>query len=206
MWAGKSCPGGINLSGAITIKVSKEFGQSTVARIMASVDDAVKGKPKIQNFISRFAKVYTPIVMGVAALVALIPILFFHGEVAVWVERALILLVISCPCALVLSIPLTFFAGLAAASAKGVMFKGANVMDVLTNAKAFVLDKTGTVTKGVFKVTGVYAFNGFDKSEVLALAASAESKSTHPLAESHRRRRRCKPSGIRRDGKGGSGY
>ena len=175
--------GGINVSGAITVQVSKEFGQSTVARIMASVDDAVKGKPKIQNFITRFAKVYTPIVMVAAALVALIPIVFFHGDVAVWIERALIMLVISCPCALVLSIPLTFFAGLASSSSKGVMFKGANVMDALTGSKAYVLDKTGTVTKGVFKVIGVYAYNGFDKAEILDLAAAAERMSTHPLAE-----------------------
>ncbi len=173
--------GGINKSGVLTIRVTKLFENSTVSRIMEAVEDAVANKPKLQGFISRFSKAYTPIVIALAALVAFLPPLFGLGELTVWIHRALLFLVISCPCALVLSVPLTFFAGLANASSRGALFKGANIMETLALARAFALDKTGTLTKGVFRVTKIECADGFTEQEVVAYAAALERMSTHPV-------------------------
>lgn len=173
--------GGINNSGALTIRVTKLFSQSTVSRIMEAVEDAVKNKPKLQGFISRFSRVYTPIVIGLAALVAFLPPILGLGDFREWVHKALLFLVISCPCALVLSVPLTFFAGLANASSRGILFKGANILEIFAHAKAFALDKTGTLTKGVFRVTKIETTGDWSEQEVLAYAAALERMSTHPV-------------------------
>ena len=173
--------GGINKSGALTIKVTKDYEKSTVSRIMDAVEDAVKNKPRLQSFITRFSRIYTPIVIALAVLVAIVPPLFGLGAFRDWIYKALLFLVISCPCALVLSVPLTFFAGLANASSKGVLFKGANIIEIVANAKAFAFDKTGTLTKGVFRVTKVVPAHGQNENDVLAYAAALERMSTHPV-------------------------
>ncbi|HWS28486.1 MAG TPA: HAD-IC family P-type ATPase [Clostridia bacterium] len=173
--------GGINKNGALTIKVTRGYEQSTVSRIMEAVEDAVKNKPRLQGFISRFSRIYTPIVIALAALVAIAPPLLGLGAFRDWLYKALLFLVISCPCALVLSVPLIFFAGLANASSKGVLFKGANILETVANAKAFAFDKTGTLTKGVFRVSKVVPADGQNEKEVLAYAAALERMSTHPV-------------------------
>ncbi len=178
--------GGINQTGPITVMVTRPAADSAVSRVLRAVEDAAKGKPKLENFITRFARVYTPIVVGIAALLAVIPPLAGAGPFSEWVHRALIFLVISCPCALVISVPLTFFAGLANASSRGVLFKGANRMEQLANVQSAVFDKTGTLTHGVFKVKEVLPTDGFTKEEVLKLAASAEHFSPHPVASAIR--------------------
>ncbi|MEN6470098.1 MAG: heavy metal translocating P-type ATPase [Clostridiaceae bacterium] len=173
--------GGINKSGALTIRVTERYERSTVSRIMEAVEDAEKNKPKLQGFITRFSHVYTPAVIVLAALVAFLPPVLGMGELSVWVHKALLFLVISCPCALVLSVPLTFFAGLANASARGVLFKGANILETIARAKAFAFDKTGTLTKGVFRVTKIEPANGWSEKDILAYAAALERMSTHPV-------------------------
>jgi len=178
---GETMSGGINKSGALTIKVTKDYDQSTVSRIMEAVEDAVRNKPQLQSFISRFSRIYTPIVIALAVLVAIVPPVLGLGVFRDWLHKALLFLVISCPCALVLSVPLTFFAGLANASSKGVLFKGANILETVANAKAFAFDKTGTLTKGVFRVSKVIPADGRNEKEVLAYAAALERMSTHPV-------------------------
>ncbi len=174
--------GAINQSGPLKAEVLRLVEQSAAGRILSAVEDAAKGKPKLENFITRFARVYTPVVVGLAALLAALPPIFGLGGFSLWLHRALLFLVISCPCALVLSVPMTFFAGLANASGRGVLFKGANRMEALAGIKAVVFDKTGTLTRGVFEVQKVLPAGSFSEAELLRLAASSEYFSPHPVA------------------------
>lgn len=175
--------GCINLSGLLKIKVTKEFGQSTVAKILDLVENSASKKAKAENFITRFAKYYTPVVVIAAVLLAVIPPLIMGGGWANWIHRALIFLVISCPCALVISVPLSFFGGIGGASKSGILVKGGNYLEALANSEIVVFDKTGTLTKGVFKVTSIHT-EDFPQDKLLELAAHAESYSTHPIARS----------------------
>lgn len=174
--------GGINKSGRIVAVALREAGESTASRIIRAVEEAAESKPRMENFITRFARVYTPAVMVLTLLVAVIPPLAGLGEWKEWIHRGLLLLVISCPCALVLSVPLTFFAGLARQSSNGVMLKAANVMETLCGVKAVALDKTGTITRGNFVVAKADCEDGFEEAELIELAAALEAKSTHPIA------------------------
>lgn len=177
--------GMINKSGLLIIKVTKEFGESSISKILELVENAATKKAQTEKFITTFARYYTPVVVFSALLLAIIPPLFFSGQAFTdWIYRALVVLVISCPCALVISIPLGYFGGIGGASRKGILVKGSNYLDALTNVKTVVFDKTGTLTKGEFKVTEVVAQNGFGKDEVLMFAAFAESQSNHPIAKS----------------------
>ncbi|MEN6594154.1 MAG: heavy metal translocating P-type ATPase [Clostridiaceae bacterium] len=173
--------GSVNTSGPLTIQVTSLAAESSTSRLLRAVEDATKHKPAIERFITRFSRVYTPVVIAAAALLAVLPPLFGAGSWSEWIHRALIFLVISCPCALVLSIPLTFFAGLAITSKNGVLFKGADALERLTKIGAVVLDKTGTLTEGEFEVQRVESI-GIDKEELLALASAAEQHSLHPIA------------------------
>ena len=178
--------GCINISGVVRIRVEKSFGESTVSRILDLVENASGNKSKSETFISRFARVYTPIVVYVALALAFIPPFFCGGymeALPVWVSRALTFLVVSCPCALVISVPLTFFAGIGGASRRGILIKGSNYMDTLAKTATVVFDKTGTLTKGRFEVEAVHPQN-FDERELLHLAAHVERYSTHPIAMS----------------------
>lgn len=174
--------GCINQSGVLTIEVTKTFGESTVAKIIDLVENASSKKAPTENFITTFSRYYTPIVVGLATLLAIIPPLFFGGEWADWVHRGLIFLVISCPCALVISIPLGFFGGIGGASKKGILVKGSNYLEALNNVDIVVFDKTGTLTKGVFEVTSMAPSDGFTDTQLLELAAHAEAFSNHPIA------------------------
>ncbi|WP_129597901.1 heavy metal translocating P-type ATPase [Anaerophilus nitritogenes] len=175
--------GFINQRGVICIKVSKEFGESTVSKILELVENASSRKAKAENFITKFAKYYTPAVVIIAAMLAIIPPIFIEGATVVeWLYRASIFLVISCPCALVISIPLGFFGGIGTASKYGILIKGSNYLEALNNVETVVFDKTGTLTQGIFHVTQIDATNGFNKDEVLKYAAYAESYSNHPIA------------------------
>ncbi len=179
--------GCINMTGTITVKTSKEFGDSTVAKILDLVENSSMKKSHSENFITRFAKYYTPAVCyGALALAVLPPVvnmLFGNGaQWQVWIIRALTFLVISCPCALVISIPLSFFGGIGCASANGILVKGSNYLEALADTKYIVFDKTGTLTKGVFEVSGQFAADGFTKEELLYYAAYAESGSSHPIS------------------------
>lgn len=175
--------GFINQSGVITVKVTKDFGESTVSKILDLVQNASNRKAKAENFITKFAKYYTPIVVISALALAIIPPLVVQGEVfSDWLYRALTFLVISCPCALVISIPLGFFGGIGAASKNGILIKGSNYLEILKDIDTVVFDKTGTLTKGKFSVTEVNAFSGYDKEDLLKYAAYAESFSNHPIA------------------------
>ena len=175
--------GCINQSGVITVKVNKAFGESTVSKILDLVQNASNRKAKAENFITKFAKYYTPIVVIIALILAIVPPLFLQdGSFSDWLYRALIFLVISCPCALVISIPLGFFGGIGAASKNGVLIKGSNYLEALNDVETIVFDKTGTLTKGVFNVTKITGFNGFSKEDVLKYAAYAEVFSNHPIA------------------------
>ncbi len=181
--------GCINLSGVIRVKTSKEFGESTVSKILDLVENSSMKKSKSENFITKFSKYYTPAVCGGALVLALLPPVarLIMGEAPLWGEwitRALTFLVISCPCALVISIPLSFFAGIGCASSNGILVKGSNYLEALSDAKYFVFDKTGTLTEGVFTVTGIYPEECFDKNSLLYYAAHAESGSSHPISES----------------------
>ncbi len=181
--------GCVNLSGLLRIETTKEFGESTVSKILDLVENSSMKKSKSENFITRFAKYYTPAVcIGALALALLPPLVnLVLGNPAAWsqwVIRALTTLVISCPCALVISIPLSFFGGIGGASSKGVLVKGSNYLEALSETKYVVCDKTGTLTKGVFEVTQVEAAPGFDKEELLEMAAQAESYSKHPISRS----------------------
>ncbi|MGN0739367.1 MAG: heavy metal translocating P-type ATPase [Treponema sp.] len=181
--------GCINTSGVIKIRTTKEFGQSTASRILELVESAGSKKSKSENFISKFAKVYTPVVCISALFLAVVPpvvkILFLQGspEWQVWIYRALTFLVISCPCALVISIPLSFFAGIGGASSSGILIKGSNYMEVLAKVKYLVFDKTGTMTKGVFEVSGIH-HSKIEDEKLLEIAALAESYSNHPISKS----------------------
>ena len=178
--------GCVNLTGLLRIQVTKEFGQSTVAKILDLVENAAAKKAKAEQFITRFARVYTPAVVIGAALLALIPSLI-TGQWAVWVHRALIFLVISCPCALVISIPLSFFGGIGGASARGILVKGGNYLELLAQTETVVFDKTGTLTRGVFELAALYPADGVSEEELLETAALAECHSGHPIAQSLRR-------------------
>lgn len=179
--------GFINRNGVITVKVTKEFGESAVSKILELVQNASNNKAKTENFITKFARTYTPVVVVTALLLAVIPPLVISGAAfSDWIYRALVFLVISCPCALVVSIPLGFFGGIGAASRSGILVKGSNFLEALNDAKIVVFDKTGTLTKGQFKVTGIYPSKGITESELLETAAYAESHSSHPIAESIR--------------------
>jgi Cd2+/Zn2+-exporting ATPase len=175
--------GCVNTSGALKIRVEKVLEESMVTRILDSVENAAASKPKIDRFITRFARVYTPIVLAFALLVAVVPSLI-TGNWSYWVYTALTFLVISCPCALVLSVPLAFYSGIGAGSKKGILFKGCVTLEALKNIKTVVMDKTGTITKGNFVVHEIIPANGMDDAALLALAASCESQSTHPIAGS----------------------
>ena len=172
--------GCVNLSGVLRVRTTKAFGESTAAKILDLVENAAEHKSKSESFITKFAKVYTPIVVGLAVLLALVPSLI-TGEWATWIYRALMFLVVSCPCALVISVPLTFFGGIGGASRKGILVKGANFMDTLSRVRTVVFDKTGTLTEGVFEVTAVHP-ELIDQKELLHLAAHVERHSVHPIA------------------------
>lgn len=181
--------GCINLTGVLRIKTTKQFGDSTVSKILDLVENSSMKKSRSENFITKFARYYTPVVCAGALVLAILPpiIRLLMGESAMWSDwiiRALTFLVISCPCALVISIPLSFFAGIGCASANGVLVKGSNYLEALSDTEYVVFDKTGTLTKGVFEVIGIYPSNGFDKDSLIRLAAFAESASSHPISVS----------------------
>ncbi len=176
--------GCINQSGVLTIEVTKAFGESTVAKIIDLVENASSRKAPTENFITKFARYYTPVVVILAAILAFVPPLMIGGDWIEWIRRGMVFLVISCPCALVISIPLAFFGGIGAASKHGVLVKGSNYLEALNNVSTVVFDKTGTLTKGVFKVTDVLCANGFTREGILEYAALAESFSNHPIAKS----------------------
>mgnify|MGYP000308154275 FL=1 len=183
--------GCVNLTGLLKIKTDKEFGDSTVSKILDLVENSSMKKSRSENFITRFAKVYTPAVcIGALALAVIPPVVNLvmgnSFEWSKWLIRALTTLVISCPCALVISIPLSFFGGIGGASSRGILIKGSNYLEILSKAKYIVCDKTGTLTKGVFEVTDVVTANSYQKEELLKLAAYAESYSTHPISKSIR--------------------
>ncbi|MBR5684152.1 MAG: cadmium-translocating P-type ATPase [Ruminococcus sp.] len=175
--------GCINQSGMLKIRVTKEYEDSTVSKILDLVENSASKKAKAENFITKFAKYYTPAVVISALLLAILPPLATGGNWAMWIHRALIFLVISCPCALVISVPLSFFGGIGGASKKGILIKGGNFLEVLANAEIVVFDKTGTLTKGVFEVNEIHP-HIIEEDKLLELAAYAESYSDHPIAHS----------------------
>ena len=176
--------GTINQSGVLTIKVTKVFGESTVSKILELVENAHHLKAPTENFITKFAKVYTPIVVFLALGLAVIPPLLNQGTFNDWIYRALVFLVVSCPCALVISIPLGFFGGIGGASKEGILMKGSQYLEALNQVHTVVFDKTGTLTKGIFQVTHIYPAPGLTKEEFIEYGALAESYSTHPIAKS----------------------
>jgi Cd2+/Zn2+-exporting ATPase len=180
--------GTINQTGVLTVKVTKVFGESSISRILELVENARSKKAETEKFISKFASYYTPFVVFASLAVALIPPLFISGATNadrfLWVYRALVLLVISCPCGLVISIPLGYFGGIGGAAKRGILVKGSTFLDTLTAVKTVVLDKTGTLTKGVFQVAQIVPQNGFSQTELMAIAAKVESQSNHPVAKS----------------------
>ena len=182
--------GSVNMTGVLKVRTTKEFGESTVSKILELVENASSRKSKSEEFISKFARIYTPAVcisaLALAVLPPLVQILFLHGDSSVWmtwIYRALTFLVISCPCALVVSIPLTFFAGIGGAGKEGILIKGSNYMETLSKVSTVVFDKTGTLTKGVFEVTGVH-HNSMENEKLLEYAALAECASSHPIGKS----------------------
>lgn len=180
----KVLSGTICKNSTIEVRVEREYGESTVAKILEMVENASEKKAPAENFITQFSKIYTPLVVFGALLLATIPPLFFGGAFTDWLYRALVFLVISCPCALVISIPLSFFGGIGAASRAGVLVKGSNYLEALTHVKTFVFDKTGTLTKGKFAVTKVLPNEGVSETELVFLAACCEQFSPHPIARS----------------------
>lgn len=176
--------GCVNLSGVLEVKVSKEFGQSTVAKILDLVENASSKKAESENFITKFAKYYTPIVVFCALVLAFIPPIVLGGGFSEWIYRALTFLVISCPCALVISIPLSFFGGLGGASKAGILVKGSNYLEALADAEVIVMDKTGTLTKGNFAVAEILPEDGVSREELLEVTAYVESYSNHPISQS----------------------
>ncbi|MCI6012563.1 MAG: heavy metal translocating P-type ATPase [Firmicutes bacterium] len=180
--------GCINLSGVLTIEVSKPFGESTVSKILDLVENATMKKARTENFITRFAAVYTPVVVIAAVVLAVLPPLVIPGAVfSDWLYRALNFLVVSCPCALVISVPLSFFGGIGGASRAGVLVKGSNYLEAMASAQCVVMDKTGTLTRGVFEVERICPAEGFTKEQLLECAALAESYSPHPISASLKR-------------------
>ena len=177
--------GVINKNGLLTIEVEKEFGDSTVAKILDLVQNASSKKAPTENFITKFARYYTPVVVFSALALAIIPPLVIEGATfSEWIYRALAFLVVSCPCALVVSIPLGFFGGIGGASKNGILVKGGNYLEALNNVEIVVFDKTGTLTKGIFKVTEIKPENNVSEDELIAYAAYAENYSNHPIATS----------------------
>ena len=182
MKGSKILSGMINLTGLLTVEVTKKLEESTISRILRLVQNATARKAKTERFITKFARYYTPVVVGLAAVVAVIPPLITGDPFSEWFYRALVLLVISCPCALVLSIPLGYFGGIGKSAKEGVLVKGSNFLDILSGAKVVAFDKTGTLTKGVFKITKTETRNGFTQKEIIKFAALAEVHSGHPIA------------------------
>lgn len=178
--------GCVNLTGKLTVRATKPFEDSTVSRILELVENAAEKKAHTENFITRFARVYTPIVVGVAAVLAIVPPLLLGGDWADWVLRGLTFLVVSCPCALVISVPLSFFGGIGGASRLGILVKGSNYLEALGSTETVVFDKTGTLTDGTFAVTELACAPGVTEAELVATAAAAEAFSTHPIAQSVR--------------------
>ena len=178
--------GCVNLTGKIVVRATKPFEDSTVSRILELVENAAEKKARTENFITRFARIYTPVVVGVAAALAVLPPLLFGGDWADWVLRGLTFLVVSCPCALVISVPLSFFGGIGGASRLGILVKGSNYLEALGSTEVVVFDKTGTLTDGTFAVTELRPAAGFTEDELIATAALAEAFSTHPIAASVR--------------------
>lgn len=178
--------GCINISGVIKIKVEKAYEQSTVAKILELVENATDKKSKSENFISKFARYYTPIVVGCAVILAIIPPVILKESFEIWIYRALTFLVTSCPCALVISVPLSFFGGIGGASRSGILVKGSNYIETISKVDTMVMDKTGTLTKGIFKVQKVVPSENVKPEELLELAAYGEAFSTHPIAVSLR--------------------
>ena len=177
--------GCVNINGLLTVEVTKRFGESTVNKILDMVENAIIKKAKTENFITRFAVVYTPIVVAAAAILAIVPPLVIDGATwSDWIYRALNFLVVSCPCALVISVPLSFFGGIGGASRIGVLVKGSNYLEAMSGVKYVVMDKTGTLTEGKFSVEQICPAEGYDRDAILELAAMAESYSTHPISQS----------------------
>lgn len=174
--------GAINGNGLIEIRTTKEYGNSTASRILQLVEEASARKGQKEKLITRFASIYTPIVIIIAAAIAFIPPLLGLGELSEWIYRALVCLVASCPCAIVISVPLSYYSGIGAASKIGVLIKGGKYIEALAKADSFVFDKTGTLTSGKLEVESITTFGGYDKSEVIALAAACEKHSVHPVA------------------------
>ncbi|HCW81059.1 MAG TPA: cadmium-translocating P-type ATPase [Ruminococcaceae bacterium] len=190
--------GSVNQNGLLTVKVSKKFGESTVTKILDLVQNATSHKAPTENFITKFAKIYTPAVVFAAVALALIPPLAVPGaHFSDWINRALTFLVVSCPCALVISIPLSFFGGIGGASKKGILIKGSNYLEALSNVDTVVFDKTGTLTKGTFKVTKIQPSSGLSDKQLIYLAAYAELYSNHPIAASIREAYGVKPDSSR---------
>lgn len=180
--------GAINGNGLIEIRTTKEYGNSTASRILQLVEDAAARKGQKEKLITRFASIYTPIVIIIAAAIAFIPPLLGLGEFSEWIYRALVCLVASCPCAIVISVPLSYYSGIGAASKIGVLIKGGKYIEALAKADSFVFDKTGTLTSGKLEVESITTFGGYDKNEVLALAAACEKHSVHPVATAIKKR------------------
>ena len=183
--------GSVNMTGVIRVKTTKSFGESTASKILDLVENSSMKKSRSENFITKFARYYTPIVCAGALILAAVPPIFNviagnPSEWQSWLTRAFTFLVISCPCALVISIPMSFFSGIGCASKNGILVKGSNYLEALSNTKYAVFDKTGTLTKGVFEVTGIYPEDGVSKDDLLRLAALAESASSHPISQSIR--------------------
>ena len=177
--------GCININGVLTVEVVKEFGESTVSKILSLIEESDDKKSNSEKFITKFAKYYTPIVVVLALIIAIVPPIILHSNYVEWINRAFTFLVISCPCALVISIPLGFFGGIGAASKKGILIKGSTYIEDLANSEIIVFDKTGTLTKGVFEVSKVSSTNeDITNQEILELAAYAENHSNHPIAKS----------------------
>lgn len=176
--------GMVNLTGIIKIQVEKSFEESSASKILDMVENAAANKAKTENFITKFAGYYTPIVFLIALLIAVVPPLLNMGSFNEWLYRALVALVVSCPCALIISVPLGYFGGIGGASKKGILIKGANYLEALSNVSAIAFDKTGTLTKGVFKVTDIVPAGRYSKEEIIKYAAMAESRSNHPIAKS----------------------
>ena len=177
--------GAINQTGSLTVRVTKLFAESSIAKILDLVENASSKKAPTEKFITRFARYYTPVVVFLSLAVAILPPLLIPGATSEqWVYRALVLLVISCPCGLVISIPLGYFGGVGGAAKRGILVKGSTFLDALTDVKTVIFDKTGTLTEGVFQVTQVSPYNGYSESEIITMAAIAESQSNHPVARS----------------------
>lgn len=178
--------GCVNLTAKLVVRATKPFEDSTVSRILELVENAAEKKARTENFITRFARVYTPIVVGVAAVLAIVPPLLFGGQWSDWILRGLTFLVVSCPCALVISVPLSFFGGIGGASRLGILVKGSNYLEALGSTETVVFDKTGTLTDGTFSVTELIGAPGASETELADIAAAAETFSTHPIAQSVR--------------------